>query len=165
MAIEIERKFLVRSDAWRSSVVRAKHLQQAYLSKDGGFSARVRIVDGRAATLTIKSSRAGPKRLEFEYPVPIADAEQLMALGQGAAIEKVRHIVRSNGLTWEIDVFGGANAGLVVAEVELENETQAITLPDWVGAEVTRDARYYNSNLVMAPFSTWHDAEVDSDRL
>lgn len=155
MPIEIERKFLVRSDAWRDLVIRQVHIRQGYLGIDGGFSTRIRILDSSRSTLTIKSSRAGLQRLEFEYPIPHADAEQLLSLRQAAVIEKVRHIVPWRELTWEIDVFAGDNAGLVVAEIELDDEAQQFEKPRWIGAEITGQAQYYNSRLVRYPFRLW----------
>ena len=161
MPVEIERRFLVSKDGWQGSVNRTKSVCQAYLSQNGCFTARVRIVDGETATLTIKSSRAGLSRLEFEYAIPIEDAEQLMLLGQGRIIEKRRHLVTVDGLVWEIDVFEGANAGLVLAEIELSSESQELKLPPWIGVEVTEDSRYYNSNLSLHPFESWSDDAAD----
>jgi len=155
MAIEIERKFLLRSNAWRPLVNGHVHLRQAYLAQDGGFSTRIRIVDTSSATLTIKSRNAGLRRLEFEFPIPVAEAEALLALRQGAIIEKVRHNVPWHGQRWEIDVFEGENAGLVIAEIELQNEHDRFDLPTWLGAEITGEERYYNSRLVREPFCTW----------
>ncbi|HEU4378990.1 MAG TPA: CYTH domain-containing protein [Hyphomicrobiaceae bacterium] len=155
MAIEIERKFLLRSNAWRSLVNGRVRLRQAYLAQDGGFSTRIRIVDTNSATLTIKSRKAGLRRLEYEYPIPLTDAEALLSLRQGASIEKVRHHVPWHGLTWEIDVFEGENAGLVIAEIELGHEQQQFEMPAWIGAEITGDERYYNSRLTKQPFGMW----------
>src|SRR6478672_4030520 len=118
MAIEIERKFLLRSDDWRPLVTGRVRLRQAYLAQDGGLSTRIRIVDTSSATLTIKSRKAGLRRLEYEFPIPLGDAEALLALRQGASVEKVRHHVPWHGLLWEIDVFEGDNTGLVIAEIE-----------------------------------------------
>jgi adenylate cyclase len=115
----------------------------------------VRLIDAAAATLTIKSRKAGLKRLEFEFPIPLADAEALLALRQGAIIEKIRHSVHWHGRCWEIDVFEGENAGLVIAEIELQNEHDRFDLPPWLGAEITGQERYYNSRLVQQPFCTW----------
>ena len=157
MAIEIERKFLLRGNAWRPLVNGRVRLRQAYLAQDGGFSTRIRIVDTSSATLTIKSRKAGVRRLEYEYPIPLADAEALLSLRQGAGIEKVRHHVPWHGLTWEIDVFEGENAGLVIAEIELGHEQQQFEMPAWIGAEVTGDERYYNSRLTKHPFRMWMD--------
>lgn len=157
MAIEIERKFLLRSNAWRPMVTGRVRLRQAYLAQDGGFSTRIRIVDTTSATLTIKSRKAGLRRLEYEYPIPLADAEALLSLRQGASVEKVRHHVPWHGLTWEIDLFEGENAGLVIAEIELGHEQQQFEMPAWIGAEVTGDERYYNSRLAKHPFRMWMD--------
>jgi adenylate cyclase len=163
MAIEIERKFLLRSSAWRSLVNGRVRLRQAYLAQDSGLSTRIRIVDTSSATLTIKSRKAGLRRLEYEFPIPLADAEALLSLRQGASIEKVRHHVPWQGLTWEIDVFEGENAGLVIAEIELGHEQQQFEMPAWVGAEVTGDERYYNSRLAKQPFRVWmHEAGLDA---
>jgi adenylate cyclase len=157
MAIEIERKFLLRSNAWRPLVNGRVRLRQAYLAQDGGFSTRIRIVDTSSATLTIKSRKAGLRRLEYEFPIPLADAEALLSLRQGARIEKVRHHVPWHGLTWEIDVFEGENAGLVIAEIELGHEQQQFEMPAWIGAEITGEERYYNSRLARQPFRAWVD--------
>jgi CYTH domain-containing protein len=155
MANEIERKFLVRGDAWRTGA-RSERFRQGYISTETGRTVRVRI-GGAQAYVTIKGERQGLSRLEFEYNIPVADAEQMLdALCQKPLIEKTRHFVEANGMLWEVDEFAGENAGLVLAEVELEHADQAITLPNWVGEEVTEDARYYNSNLVRRPYSTWH---------
>lgn len=157
MAIEIERKFLLRSNAWRPLVTGCVHMRQAYLAQDGGLSTRIRIVDQSSATLTIKSRKAGLRRLEFEFPIPLADAEALLSLRQGASVEKVRHHVPWHGLTWEIDVFDGENAGLVIAEIEIEHERQQFEMPAWIGAEITGEERYYNSRLTRQPFRMWAD--------
>jgi adenylate cyclase len=155
MPIEIERKFLVRNDEWRALATRRLRLRQANLGLDGGLSLRVRIVDESQATLTIKSRKAGLRRLEFEYAIPVADAEGLMSLRQGALIEKVRHIVPWHGLTWEIDAFEGDNLGLIIAEIELDHEAQSFEMPAWLGAEITGQERFYNSSLAKQPFSAW----------
>jgi adenylate cyclase len=155
MAIEIERKFLLRSDDWRPLVTGCVRLRQAYLAQDGGLSTRIRIVDTNSATLTIKSRKAGLRRLEYEFPIPLADAEALLALRQGASIEKVRHHVPWDGLLWEIDVFEGDNAGLVIAEIELRDERQHFEMPGWIGVEITGQERYYNSRLAKQPFRAW----------
>jgi adenylate cyclase len=156
MAIEIERKYLVCNADWCPLVTRRVRLRQAYLAVEGRVSVRVRVVDRSAATLTVKSRKAGLRRAEFEYAIPVADAEQLVLLRQGALIEKVRHIVPWRGLTWEIDTFEGENAGLEIAEVELDHESQSVDLPPWIGAEITGQPRYYNSNLASEPFQLWH---------
>jgi adenylate cyclase len=155
MAVEIERKFLVRSAGWLPLVTHRVRLRQAYVATEGRASVRVRVVEGGDATLTIKSRKPGLTRAEFEYPIPAVDAEQLLQLRQGAMIEKVRHLVPWQGLTWEIDVFAGENAGLTIAEIELPHERQHVELPPWLGTEVTGQARYYNSSLAREPFTRW----------
>ena len=145
--LEIERKLVVRDSSWRAAVTEATRIRQAYLRTDGEATVRVRVRDGRPATLTVKSQAAGLTRLEFEYEIPVSDAEAMLPLRQGEIIEKVRHMVPVAGLAWEVDVFAGALAGLVIAEVELTSPTQAVTLPPWVGEEVTGQLAYYNSAL------------------
>ena len=159
MAIEIERKFLVVSDQWRALVEQANTLRQTYLATTDKASVRVRIVDDSEARLTIKSSDIGAVRAEFEYNIPLQEAVALMSLGLGTPIEKVRYSLTVGDLVWEIDVFEGANAGLVIAEVELKDQDQPIAPPNWLGTEVTDDRRYYNSNLTYAPFSTWSSGD------
>ena len=152
MGIEIERKFLVRSDAWRHG--EGRYLCQAYLNRDPARTVRVRI-DGEQAFLTVKGRSVGASRSEFEYAIPVADAQALLALADGPAIEKRRHRVPMGELVWEVDEFLGANAPLVVAEIELPSEDHPFTQPDWVGEEVTQDPRYFNSALAARPFSSW----------
>lgn len=151
MAYEIERKFLVCSGEWRSQVADSMQIRQAYLAANETLSVRVRLVNGTRATLSIKSRTAGLLRQEFEYEIPSADAVSLMELRKGALIEKERHRVPSGTLSWEIDVFGGENEGLIIAEIELEHADQAFERPDWLGDEVTNDERYYNFALAMHP--------------
>lgn len=155
MPLEIERKFRVTGEDWRPHVTSVRRIRQAYLTKNGRLSVRVRIDGTEAATLTIKTVEPGIQRNEFEYAIPVADAEELLHRREGAVIVKVRHIVPFAGLTWEVDVFEGENAGLVVAEVELESADQAFARPEWVGAEVTHDRRYYNADLARRPFAEW----------
>ena len=156
MAVEIERKFLVAdvsaTAAWR--VAPGVAYRQGYLSRDKHRTVRVRTA-GDAAFLTIKGVSVGATRAEFEYAIPLADAQALLALCDGPLIEKTRHVVAHQGMTWEVDDFAGDNAGLVVAEVELQSEAQGFEQPDWLGAEVTHDARYFNSNLGQHPFASW----------
>jgi adenylate cyclase len=152
MAVEIERKFLVTSEAWRADVVGRKLLRQAYLAREGKSSIRVRMVDDASASITIKSRGARVSRLEFEYPIPADEARTLLELREGYLLSKVRHLVRHGDLTWEIDVFTGDNAGLIIAEVELDHERQDFVLPPWVGREITHEERYYNSNLAIRPY-------------
>lgn len=155
MGIEIERKFLIKSDAWRALVTRTRRIRQGYLAAGEKAAVRVRCVDGGEAVLTVKAARAGVTREEFEFSIPYAEAEQLLLLCGGAIIEKLRHDVKCGGLLWEVDIFEGANFGLAVAEVELESEDQVIDRPDWLGDEVTDDPRYYNARLAERPFKAW----------
>jgi adenylate cyclase len=131
-------------------------MKQAYLGGDG-VSIRVRLA-GDSATINIKQLRLGREREEFEYPVPIEDGLRLFALAGGGKLEKTRHYVRHGGLLWEIDEFGGRNAGLVVAEVELEAVDQAVDLPSWAGEEVTDVDRYYNVALAIQPYDSWGES-------
>lgn len=154
MAVEIERKFLVDGDAWRNAARERMVMRQGYLGGDR-CSIRVRIAED-SANLNLKSRELGCRRLEFEYEIPRDEAEELLeSLASGHLVEKIRHLVDQGGLTWEVDEFVGANEGLIVAEVELDHEDQAIDLPDWVGQEVTDDERYYNARLARRPFSEW----------
>lgn len=153
MGLEIERKYLVTGDAWRTS--EGKIYRQGYLTTDPYRTVRVRIA-GDQGQLTIKGASQGASRAEYEYEIPISDASEILDhLCQRPLIEKCRHRITYGGLVWEVDEFFGENAGLVVAEIELEQEDQPFDLPAWVGNEVTSDARYYNANLVTAPYSTW----------
>ncbi len=154
MGVEIERKFLVASDAWRPQVRRSEPTRQMYLASHEGCSIRVRIAAGRAS-LNIKGRTLGARRLEYEYPVPLEDAHSMWDGLGGPSIEKIRHIVEVGGHTWEVDEFGGANAGLVVAEIELSAEDEAFARPEWIGEEITEDFRYYNVCLAERPWGEW----------
>ena len=159
MANEIERKYLVTSDAWRTNSRRAD-LRQGYISRQPGRSVRVRTQfqeDGEGqAFLTLKGARQNITRPEFEYEISISDAIYMLnQMCEKPIIEKTRHFVDYAGLTWEVDEFRGENAGLIVAEVELKRADQPIELQPWIGKEVTNDARYYNSQLVLNPYNLW----------
>jgi len=154
MATEIERKFLIASDHWRPRVERSTFLQQGYLLSDAHSSVRVRI-SGEEAFLNIKSATVGVSRLEFEYPIPLADAQEMLDKLCHHRLEKTRHLLRHEGHLWEIDEFHGANEGLIVAEVELTAVDEAYSLPDWAGEEVSGDIRYYNSRLAEQPYNSW----------
>ena len=155
MAIEIERKFLVRGDSWCAQASRAQPRRQGYLVEPGGrASVRVRVA-GERAHLNIKAAIVGSARAEYEYEIPLADAEPMLASLCIGRVDKVRHYLEHDGRTWEIDVFEGDNAGLVVAEIELEDEDASFTRPAWVGDEVTDDARYYNHALAQTPYNRW----------
>ncbi len=154
MGREIERKFLVIGDAWRKGAKRSR-LSQGYLLAGRDKSVRVRLEDGRG-TVAIKGRARGLVRAEYEYAIPARDARQLLdRLCEKPLIEKTRHRVRFSGRVWEIDEFSGDNRGLIVAEVELASAAQTVVLPPWAGKEVTRDARYLNSNLFRNPYRRW----------
>ena len=150
MAEEIERKFLVVSDSWKQSVTGSKSLRQGYLSSNAKATVRVRTRDDDEAVVTIKGAARGMSRAEYEYDVPIEDAREMLVMAEPHVVQKRRHIVPFAGLTWEVDVFEGRHAGLVIAEVELDHENQHVDLPGWVGREVTDDDRYYNASLSRA---------------
>lgn len=155
MATEIERKYLVRDDSWREHVHHQVRYEQGYLANTEHCSVRVR-VGGDRAHLNIKSRTAGASRLELEYPVPVEDARTMLReLCRQPIIEKIRYRVRHESQEWEVDVFEGDNAGLVVAEIELDDEAAPVSLPPWAGEEVTDDVRYYNSSLAVTPFNRW----------
>lgn len=155
MGREIERKFLVTGDGWRAAAVDAVPMRQGYLATDPACSVRVRI-EGGSARLNIKSATLGVERLEFEYPIPVADAEEMLArLCTTPPVEKVRYRVPWGGHVWEVDVFEGANAGLVVAEIELPDPDAPFERPPWVGEEVSHDPRYYNVMLARHPYREW----------
>lgn len=153
MAIEIERKFLVLGEAWKASGP-GEFISQGYLNRDPARTVRVRI-KGEQAWLTIKGRSEGVARAEFEYPVPVADARELLALCEGPRVEKIRREISHAGMLWEVDEFLGDNAGLVVAEIELSDADQAFERPDWLGQEVSQDPRYFNSALSKLPFCRW----------
>lgn len=154
MKIEIERKFLLKNDDWRRGATGTLY-RQGYLCTDPERTVRVRI-GGDTAILAVKGAGDGPARAEFEYPIPPAEAMQLLdTLCLQPPVEKYRYLVPFAELTWEIDEFLGSNAGLLLAEVELERNDQPIELPPWVGEEVTGDPRYYNAWLARHPYTTW----------
>jgi adenylate cyclase len=151
---EIERKFLVTSEAWKHGV-KPIRVTQGYLSRVNERVVRVRLAGGKG-WITVKGKSHGPRRREYEYAIPHTHAaEMLDQLCERPLLDKLRYEVRHGDLLWEIDEFLGENAGLVVAEVELANADQVPALPEWIGAEVTDDPRYANSQLVSHPFSTW----------
>ncbi|MCB9087189.1 MAG: CYTH domain-containing protein [Calditrichae bacterium] len=154
MGREIERKFLVKDDGWRKGAV-GKLYCQGYISRDEQRAVRVRIVEDQGF-LTIKGRHNDLTRLEFEYEIPLTDARELLdTLCQPPLIEKTRYRVNYAGNIWEIDVFSGDNAGLIVAEIELSREDQPFELPSWAGREVTGDPRYLNTNLSKHPYLQW----------
>ena len=155
MGVEIERKFLVVDESWREAASAGMRYRQGYLSTDPSNSVRVR-VSGDKAWLTIKSATIGVMRHEYEYEIPAADGHGILdGLCVKPLIEKTRFIVQHDGHAWEIDVFEGDNAGLVVAEIELGSADEEFTLPEWAGEDVSSDVRYYNQRLVQHPYSSW----------
>jgi adenylate cyclase len=157
MGTEIERKFLMASEAWRG-LASGERFQQGYLSTDPARTVRVRLT-GSQARLTIKGRTVGASRPEFEYDIPEDDARQLLALCLPPLIDKTRYRIPHGEHIWEVDEFHGVNAGLVIAEVELEDEAEAVALPEWIGEEVTGQRDYYNANLISRPYSTWSAEE------
>jgi adenylate cyclase len=157
MATEIERKFLVSDDGWRRQARDAIRLRQGYLA--GGTNSSIRVRSGGGlAQLNIKSATLGVRRREYEYSIPLSDAEEILDhLCERPLIEKTRYHVDHAGHTWEVDVFEGDNAGLVVAEIELEREDEEFARPAWLGEEVSHDPRYYNVCLVKHPYKEWKD--------
>lgn len=155
--LEIERKFLLKDGSWRSLVDRSLVMKQGYLSSEKHCSIRIRTA-GSEAWLNLKSATIGAQRHEFEYPVPLAEAElMLQTLGNGPLIEKTRHYVTYGSHLWEIDEFHAENDGLIVAEIELDAVDESFERPAWLGEEVTSDIRYYNTLLAKKPFSTWNN--------
>ncbi len=155
MATEIERTFLLRNDSWRAQADAGTPYRQGYLCSDPQRCVRVR-VSGERAWLNIKKATSALRRLEYDYPIPFADAIELLdELCPDQRIDKTRYHVDHAGHRWEIDVFEGANAGLVVAEIELDDEQEAFARPAWLGEEVSDDPRYYNMNLARTPYTQW----------
>src|SRR5262249_15681511 len=159
MAIEIERKFIVNDDSWRQGSRACDRIEQGYFCRTPLMRARIRIY-GEKGFVTFKSQPGMMTRYEFEYEIPKADAIEIIArFSIDAMIAKTRHEVPYEGALWHVDVFEGANAGLVVAEIELEHEAEVIVMPPWAGEEVTCDHRFGNSHLARFPFVTWKDVQ------
>ena len=165
MAIEIERKFLVAGDGWRAAAHAVVPMAQGYINDMGAMdrgeqkaSVRVRI-QGDTAFLNLKSRELGATRQEFDYAIPVADARALLALCVGGVIDKRRHYVQHEGHLWEVDEFLGDNAGLVVAEIELDAADEVFVKPDWAAAEITDQPRYYNLALADYPYCRWSSSE------
>lgn len=158
MATEIEYKFLICNERWRSQVDRSVRMRQGYLTSDTRCSVRVRVADNQGF-LNIKSGTLGIQRSEYEYSIPLAEAEEILdTLCERPLLEKIRHYVRFGEHLWEIDEFAGDNAGLIVAEVELDHPDEPFARPDWLGEDVSHDIRYYNSQLARHPYRTWAGA-------
>jgi adenylate cyclase len=165
MGLEIERKFLLNSDDWSQHTDKSVRMAQGYLNdmqalRTGAQKASVRIrIAGEQAFLNMKSRELGTTRQEFDYEIPVADAEDLLKLCVGGLIDKTRHYLRHAGFLWEIDVFEGDNAGLIVAEIELPSADTEFAKPDWAGRQVTDELRYYNLALAERPYSRWSAEE------
>ncbi len=155
MANEIERKFLVQNSSWKNDIAAQLFIQQGYIKTAGQATVRVRRQDDQAF-LTIKGPTQGISRSEFEYPIPVEDATAMLdEFCKGRSLTKTRYWVNHGAHRWEIDVFEDENAGLIVAEIELESEDEVFERPEWIGKEVSDDFRYCNSNLVTSPITSW----------
>ena len=154
MGLEIERKFLPAGDGWRDLAAGIRY-RQGYINTNKERTVRVRTCNHKGF-LTIKGISTGASRLEFEYEIPLADAEVMLdTLCEKPLIEKNRFLIQRGNFSWEVDEFLGENTGLIIAEIELEYEEQPFAKPDWVGEEVTGDPRYFNSSLILHPYTTW----------
>ena len=147
MPVEIERKFLVKHDGWKSHCVRSVRIRDGLVANSNDCKVRVRISD-RKATLAVKSPQVGITRSEFEYEVPLIDAEEMLRLCGDRHLEKIRYFVPYAGATWEINAYEGILSGVVIAEIELQSEKQSFELPDWIGKDVTHDPKYHKFNLL-----------------
>lgn len=157
MGKEIERKFLVNAEEWhKMKKPEGQHYRQGYLTTDPHKTIRVRLTD-EAGYLTIKGISAGATRLEYEYAIPVNDAIELLDNFSGSELSKIRYRIPFRNKIWEVDEFLGENAGLLVAEIELQSEDETIEIPGWAAGEVTGDEKYYNSNLTVHPFSKWNN--------
>lgn len=154
MGVEIERKFLLKNKEWRCHVDAGVEIKQGYLNSTKERTVRIRI-NGEIGLITVKGETINSTRKEYEYQIPIEDAEELLELCEKPIIEKTRFEIIHNQKVWEIDEFRGINEGLIVAEIELEDENEELEFPQWIGEEVTSDARYYNANLIAHPYSDW----------
>lgn len=154
MALEIERKYLLKNDSWKSKADAGTVIKQGYLNTSKERTVRVRIY-GDQGFLTIKGKTENISRAEFEYNIPLEDALELLKMCEKPLIEKTRHLYLEEGNTWEIDVFEGDNKGLEIAEIELKSEDQQFAIPEWIGEEVSGDPKYFNSSLINSPFVDW----------
>jgi len=155
MPIEIERKFLLVNNAWRDELKCSFRIRQGYMGEIDKASVRIR-VQGDKANINIKSATLSMRRMEYEYEIPLSEAEEMLdQLCKQPQVDKTRYIVERGKHKWEIDEFYGENAGLIVAEIELDDEAEVFEKPPWVGKEVTGDPRYYNVSLIKHPFKSW----------
>lgn len=156
MALEIERKYLVNKEQWNAvEKPPGNLLRQGYLLTDPDKTIRVRVTDSKGY-LTIKGLSVGIARPEFEYEIPRDEAQQLLDNFSVSDLQKIRYEIAFKGKVWEVDEFLGANAGLIVAEIELDSEAEQFELPAWIDREVSDEEKYYNSNLSVHPFTTWN---------
>ncbi len=154
MGVEIERKFLI-DETKLPTLKNGYAIKQGYIQTVDHITVRIRVRD-KEAFLTIKGKSQGASRLEFEYPIPLDDAEEMLTnLCHASRVEKIRYLVEHERHTWEVDIFEGSNQGLIIAEIELQSEDEDFSLPEWVGEEVTHDKRYFNVNLVERPYTSW----------
>ncbi len=154
MAIEIERKFIIKNNEWHTPEIMGLSMKQGYLTNSPESVVRIRMA-GEQAFITVKGKTKGATRLEFEYEIPVTDALEMLELCQKPLVEKIRYMIYYRGFEWSIDIFSGSNQGLAVAEIELDSEEQCFEIPPWARREVTEDPRYYNSNLINHPFNSW----------
>jgi len=154
MGVEIEYKFLIDKNKL-PTLKNGYTIKQGYIQTADQTTVRIRVRD-KEAFLTIKGKSQGASRLEFEYPIPLSDAEEMLTnLCHSSLIEKTRYLIEHEGHTWEVDVFEGTNKGLIIAEIELNSEDEDFSLPGWVAENVTDDVRYFNSNLITRPYTDW----------
>lgn len=154
MGVEIEKKFLLKNEDWKKQCTKGVKIKQGYLNSHTERTVRVRLSDGKGK-ITIKGKTENITRKEFEYQIPYKEALSLIQLCETPIIEKTRFKVKLGNLTWEIDQFGGENVGLIIAEVELKSENQILNIPSWIGQEVSKDSKYYNSSLLTYPYKNW----------
>ena len=156
MNLEIERKFLIKNDSFKEFSFQKKYIKQGFLNSDKERTVRVRIIEEKAfLTIKGKSNTAGTVRFEWEKEIPVNEAEQLMLLTEKSSIEKYRYYIKKGKHVFEVDEFLGENKGLIVAEIELSNENENFSKPDWLGKEVTGEVKYYNSSLSKLPYNSW----------
>jgi CYTH domain-containing protein len=156
MPLEIEKKYLIKKELWKNEKpFKSILIRQAYLLTDPQKTIRVRVTDTEGF-LTIKGATAGISRQEYEYEIPVTDAQKLIDNFTTSLVEKIRHYINYDNKLWEVDEFKGDNEGLFVAEIELNSEDEKYELPSWIGEEVTSDRRYSNSNLIMSPYKSWN---------
>ncbi|NDV68688.1 CYTH domain-containing protein [Dysgonomonas sp. 25] len=163
MHTETERKFLVASDSYKQEAYKSLHIVQGYLSSVPERTVRIRI-SGEQAYITIKgiSNESGTTRFEWEKEIPVAEAQMLIKLCEPGVIDKIRYLVKVDNHLFEVDEFSGENDGLVIAEIELQDEKEAFAHPAWLGKEVTGDKRYYNASLTRNPYNKWKDGHDKS---